>query len=110
MATPIQIALNLHFVRPGVTGGGETYAIELVRAIAALDRRNRYLLLCNRDRDRLDLPDQENFRVISSPVSASVQPFRYAWEQLVMPAQLRGRGLDLVHSMGYVPPILAPVG
>ena len=109
MATPIQIALNLHFVRPGVTGGGETYAIELVRAIAALDRRNRYLLLCNRDRDRLDLPDQENFRVISSPVSASVQPFRYAWEQLVMPAQLRGRGLDLVHSMGYVSPVLAPV-
>lgn len=109
VTTSMLIALNLHFLRPGVTGGGETYAVELVRALAALDRRNDYLLVCNRGGSQLDLPAQENFRMIASPVSASVRSLRYAWEQLVMPAQLRGRRLHLVHSMGYVSPILAPL-
>lgn len=103
----MRIALNLHFLRPQVTGGGETYAIELLRALAAIDDYNEYHLLCNRAFTKLDLPEQENFRITSSPVSASLRPVRYAWEQVVMPTQLKRLRPDVVHSLGYVAPVLS---
>jgi glycosyltransferase involved in cell wall biosynthesis len=77
----------------------------LTRALARLDSTNQYFVYCNRGHRQLALPEQQNFRVFASPIDASVRPLRYAWEQLVMPLQLRTRGLDLVHSMGYVSPI-----
>jgi glycosyltransferase involved in cell wall biosynthesis len=104
---PVRIALNLQFVRPGVTGGGETYAVELARALAALDRDNEYLLLCNRDHATLDLPRQENFRVLASPIGAAVRPVRYAWEQVATPLVLARRNVAIVHSLSYVAPLLA---
>jgi glycosyltransferase involved in cell wall biosynthesis len=103
----VRIALNLHFVRPGVSGGGETYAVELVRALARIDRDNEYLLLCNRDHVTLDLPDQANFRVVASRVGAAIRPLRYAWEQIVTPLQLAQQGVAIVHSLSYVAPLLA---
>jgi glycosyltransferase involved in cell wall biosynthesis len=107
MSHRLRIALNLHFLRPEVTGGGETYAVELVRALAEIDRTNEYMLFCNSGHHRLRLPQQENFKVITSQVSASIRPLRYAWEQLVMPVQLRTHEPNLVHSMGYVCPLLS---
>jgi glycosyltransferase involved in cell wall biosynthesis len=103
----VRIALNLQFVRPGVSGGGETYAVELVRALAAIDRDNEYLLLCNRDHTALDLPGQANFRVLPSAVGAEVRPVRYAWEQIVTPLHLAQRSVAIVHSLSYVAPVLA---
>jgi glycosyltransferase involved in cell wall biosynthesis len=76
-----------------------TYIRNLVRALAALDAENRYVLLAKPgDREGLqDLPD--NFRVVleSSPVYSMRELLALSWK-------LSRQALDLYHSTHYVLP------
>lgn len=104
----MRIALNLLYLIPDVVGGTQTYAMELIRALAALDTQNEYLLLVNREAAQLPLVDAPNFRRVVCPVQARRRPVRYAWEQSVLPALLLARRVQLVHSLGYVGPLATP--
>jgi len=96
------------YLIPGVVGGTETYAVSLIRALASLDRENKYVLYVSREAAGLEWPEAPNFRRVVCPVRAVSRPARYAWEQAVLPLQLAQFRPRVVHSLGYVAPLLAP--
>lgn len=104
----MKIALNLLYLIPGTVGGTETYGVSLVRALAAIDPQNEYYIFLNREAQFLDLPLPGNFHVVACKVYGKSRVLRYAWEQLVLPFQLRAFRIDIVHSLGYVGPLMSP--
>ncbi len=104
----MRIGLNLLYLLPGIVGGTQTYAVSLIRALAALDTDNEYVLYVNRESENLDITQAANFRRVVCPVSAIRREARYAYEQLVLPAALKRDKIGLLHSMGYVGPLAPP--
>lgn len=104
----MRVALNILYLIPGVVGGTQTYAVELIRALARLDTENEYLIYMNREAAELELTDAPNFRRVVCPIHAIRRPVRYAWEQAALPHQLRLRRIHVLHSLGYVGPLASP--
>jgi len=101
----MRIGLNLLFLLPGIVGGTETHAVNLLRALAKLSDPTCYWLFINRETDRFGLFDEQQWNTIVCQVPAKLRLLRYAWEQFVLPLQVKRLGLDLVHSLGYVQPL-----
>jgi glycosyltransferase involved in cell wall biosynthesis len=102
----MRIALNLLYLIPGVVGGTETYAVSLLKSLADYDRKNEYFVFVNRAAASLGLPDTDHFRRVVCGIHGSSRGLRYAWEQIVLPCQLKHYRIDLVHSLGYVGPLI----
>jgi glycosyltransferase involved in cell wall biosynthesis len=103
------VALNLLYLIPGVVGGTETYALSLIHTLSGIDGSNDYIVYVNREGADLDVTPAPNFRKVICPVSAERRAVRYAWEQAVLPLQLLRVRPDIVHSLGYVVPLAAPL-
>lgn len=104
----MRIALNLLYLIPNVVGGTETYALSLLRALDQIDSENEYYVFINNETSKLNLMSSSNFRYIICPFYAKYRPIRYAFEQLILPWLLKKYQIDLVHSLGYVGPIITP--
>jgi glycosyltransferase involved in cell wall biosynthesis len=104
----MRIAINLLYLIPGVVGGTQTYAEELLGALAALDSDNSYALFVNEESRSLPLPDAPNFHRVICPVYAASRSARYRYEQIIFPRQLQAEGFDVLHSLGYVGPLFTP--
>ena len=104
----MRIAINLLYLLPGIVGGTQTYAEELLNAFAALGSDNSYVMFVNEESRSLPLPAAPNFRRVVCPVLAASRFARYRYEQTVLPRQIRSEGCDLLHSLGYVGPLSAP--
>ncbi len=100
------VALNLLYLIPGVVGGTETYARSLIQALAAEDDDNEYVVFVSREAADLDITPGPNFRRVVCPVVAMRRAERYAWEQAALPVQLMRLKPDVLHSLGYVGPLL----
>jgi glycosyltransferase involved in cell wall biosynthesis len=103
----MRIALNLLYLLPGVVGGTETYARSLIKAFARQDDDNEYTIYLNRESADLDVTPAENFRRVICPINAMNRASRYLWEQGALPLQLLREKPDLLHSLGYVVPLVA---
>ena len=102
------IALNLLYLIPGVVGGTETYATSLIHALAKIDEDNDYVVFVNKGAADLEVTPGPNFHRVVCPFIALRRVVRYGWEQAVFPFQLRHRRPDLLHSLGYVSPLVGP--
>ncbi len=104
----MKIGINLLYLLPGVVGGTETYAAGLLQGLAEIDRQNEYVVFMNRESEHWPLPQGEHFRRVVCPVHAASRAARYLFEQLRLPRLLGRHRIDVVHSLGYVGPLIAP--
>jgi glycosyltransferase involved in cell wall biosynthesis len=104
----MRIALNLLYLIPGRVGGTETYGLSLMHALSDVDRESDYFVFLNREATGVAVPSATNFHRVDCAVSAIHRSLRYGWEQIVLPRQLRELKIDLVHSPGYVAPLMNP--
>jgi glycosyltransferase involved in cell wall biosynthesis len=104
----MRIGLNTLFLVPGAVGGSETYARSLVTHLGRIDRHNQYLLFTNRENSDTFGLAGGNFQEIICPIKASFRPTRILWEQVVLPFQARRHRIDVLHSLGYTAPVMAP--
>lgn len=81
--------------------GVDTYLMGLVAALAELDRDNEYVLLVNAG-DHLPFPAPPNFRVLT--LSRRPRLTRLAFQQIVLPAVLWSRRVDVLHSPAFIMP------
>src|SRR5688572_6360816 len=81
--------------------GDRTYALNLSRALAAVDRENDYLLYTW---EATTLTDVGNPRF--QPVLLPASP-RWTWTPFVFPRDLARRRADLAH-LQYILPLMAP--
>jgi glycosyltransferase involved in cell wall biosynthesis len=101
------IGLNLLYLVPDIVGGTETYARELVRAMAADSPGNfRFTVFLNHAAwDSFDwLEDANGWQRVRCDIPLTNWR-RHLWEQLVLPRVCWEHGIDLLHSLGYVIPL-----
>lgn len=89
---------------PRLMAGAGVYTCNLIRALAAVDDENEYVVFA-RDGAFDDLQrERPQFQV--AHVSAGSRPLRLFWEQLLLPFQAKGRAIDVVHSPHHTAPVL----
>ncbi len=97
----MRIANDCRCVFPGCGGIGN-YTRELVRALARVDSRDEFVLLCGDLRGRSELVRQANFRQAYYPAAMLDED----WEQLELPAILEELAVDLYHNPTFAVPIV----
>ena len=105
----LDVGLDLLFLVPGETGGRETYAVELIRALLALDADLTLTAFVNRE-----LVEARDFQ-LDPRVTLAVLPVhsrrRSSWalgESALVPAMAARRRVDLVHGLANFGPLFGP--
>jgi len=89
---------------PRQMAGAGVYTCNLIRAVAAVDRENEYVVF-TKDGAFDDLNrDEPLFRTVH--VSTRSRPARLLWEQLALPVHLRRRKIDVLHSPHHTAPLV----
>ncbi len=102
------IGINLLYMNRRLSGGSITYGINLVNELIKLDTINNYIIYVNKDCTDLPILTSLNFKVKVIPFYNKVVYVRYFWEQILFPFYLLKDNLDVLHSLGYVGPVLCP--
>lgn len=105
---PIKIGINTLFLIPGKVGGTETYARGLISGLESTDKRNKYIIFCNRENYLTFKSRRKYFERVSTPFQASSRPLRIFWEQVILPFQVRHKKIDVLLSLGYIGPLFVP--
>jgi len=105
---PLRIGVNALYLIPGGVGGTEIYLRELLRALAEIDTRNRYVVFTNLETESGLVPAQPNFHESPQRVRASFRPARILWEQTVLPFQVARARLDALFNPGFTAPVCCP--
>jgi len=101
----MRIGLNLLFLTPDAGGGVETYVRRLVDELLRLDIRNEYFLFLG---STTSFTESANATVVRCNVNSHHRGLRYSWEQTILPLQVMKHGIQILHSMNYVAPIVCP--
>jgi glycosyltransferase involved in cell wall biosynthesis len=90
----------------GQRAGAGNYIFNLVKALADIDRENRYFVFAKPENIAEWNITQPNFHFV--PIDLSIRPLRLLWEQCVLPWLVRSRGITVFHSPHYTMPVLLP--
>lgn len=82
----------------------DVVALELIRQIQMLDKKNDYLLFAKSGEENNSITDTDNFRKIF--LRGATYP---GWEQVSLPAAVRKNKLDLLHCTANTAPYTCPV-
>ncbi len=93
-----------------VTGGGLINLSGLLRALAAEDRTNQYLVLAPERRVEHFITDAPNFRIRPMHAGVAGVAGRLLWEQMRLPKLLARERIDLLFSPANFAPLRLPPG
>jgi len=102
----MRVGINLLYLIPGIVGGTETYAAGLLRGLAQVAPDDEFFVFVNRAAAEWPLPANLNFTRVICPITGLNRAQRYLYEQTRLPLLLRRYGVDILHSLGYVGPVL----
>jgi glycosyltransferase involved in cell wall biosynthesis len=98
----VHVALDLTALLPTPTGV-DVYLRRLLEHLGRLDRASRYTVFVNReDRGTFAGVLPANFTIAA--LALRPRPVRFAFQHLVLPAAVRARGIDVVHSPAFLMP------
>ncbi len=107
VAAPIRVGVNLLWLVPGVVGGSEEYTVRLLHGLADLAPPDLDIELFALDDLRRAHPSLvERFPTTTIGLRGRAKALRVAAETTWLTAQVRRRGLDVVHHPGGVVPPL----
>jgi glycosyltransferase involved in cell wall biosynthesis len=102
---PLRILLN---ATAAVVGGGMTYWLNLLPALAEMRTRHEYLLFLPKSQHRIAPSLPSNFTVERIDFPRPQILMRLVWEQTVLPFLIRRRGIDVVLAPNDIAPMLSP--
>ena len=102
----MRIGLNLLYLLPVTVGGSETYASGLLNGLAQINREDEFIIFVNRESANWPFPAAPNFTRVICPVSAVSRTRRYLFEQFWLPRLVKEHHVELLHSLGYVQPLV----
>lgn len=105
-----RIGIDLVYLAPGATGGTETYARAVLPRLVDQWPEARFTLFCGRElgAELRAASWAPGVKVVTLPVSSNTRIRRTLAEQVLLPVALKRAGIDLVHSLASVTPVLAP--
>jgi len=101
----VRIAFDATAIPPNRAGAG-VYIYSLVKALAAIDSENQYLIFAKTEHIQEFQITQPNFEFVSVPNYTVLR--RMAWEQTALPGEVWRRKIDLLHSPHYTMPFAPP--
>ena len=104
-----RVGANLLWLVPGVVGGSEEYTVRLLTAMA--DRVGSTVdvtLLVNRHLRSAHPGLVARYRTVEAPVTGDNKAVRVGAESTWLALEARRRGLDLVHHLGGILPLVQP--
>lgn len=104
-------ALNAHLLSfgPSYRGAGiSRYIRQLLTQLRRWPGADEFTVFLGDSRIPPELSGTSSFRLRVSRLPTVNPMLRVIWEQLVQATELRGRAIDLLHSLGYVQPLLCP--
>ena len=106
MESKIKVAIDISWIRHGVVGGTESYALNLISGFASLkDESIDYYLIVSKN--NLDLVEKYRhfFHIIVANVSSKSRIGRVAWQNLFLGKQLKKRHIDICIEPIYLKPL-----
>ena len=94
----MRICVNALSIEPGVTGGGETFLINLMRQLCRNDKKNQYLLLVATNNRHLFETIQPPLKCLTVIHSSRARLLRIVFENLILPFYLLTHKVDLYYS------------
>jgi alpha-1,3-rhamnosyl/mannosyltransferase len=104
----LRIGLNALAYAPGRMGGTETYIVQLVRHLPRVAPQHQYVLFVSKEGWPTLGQGSTGMSVVALPVSANARGMRILAEQCVLPFLAKAKGLDVLHSLSFTSPLLAP--
>jgi glycosyltransferase involved in cell wall biosynthesis len=104
----IRIGVNALYLIPGGVGGTEIYLRSLLRACAALDSADEFVIFTNRETGPDLVPDSPRFHHVPLPVRATNRPARILYEQFRLPGSVRANRCDVLFNPGFTVPRRCP--
>lgn len=101
-----RIGINLLYINPKLAGGSVTYALKLIKEISLLDTQNKYVIYINKECQSINFEVGNNFEIRVLNFEYSSVYLRYFWEQIILPFYVFRDKIDLLHSLGYVTPLI----
>ncbi len=104
----MKIGFNALFLIPGGLAGVGVYATNLISHLTQIAPHHNYTVFVSIEARSSfkDLPDCA--QIVTLPSLGRVRPLRVIVEQLILPAYVKYMKLELIHSLGYTGPLLAP--
>jgi len=99
-----RIGLNALYWRPDAMGGTQTYLLRLVEALRRVAPQHEYVLFLNAEGAEYGAPEFDGLEVDVCPWQGRKRPLRMLWEHTQLPNQAEKRGVDVLHSLGYIAP------
>lgn len=104
----MKICVNCQLLRDEFSGV-DYYIYDLIHNLAAYDEENEYVFFVNSEAAGDCMPEGRNINVERTRFPNRIRPVRIAWEQTCLPYLLLKNRIDLLHSPGYVSPLLSSV-
>jgi glycosyltransferase involved in cell wall biosynthesis len=101
-----RVGLNVLYLLPGEVGGTEVYARELIKSLAESAGASIELVVFV-NREAKDWPLPHAVKRVVCPVSARSRWQRYLYEQIALPIKATRERVAVLHSLGYVAPLIA---
>lgn len=100
MQTPLRIGIEAQRLFRARKHGMDIYALELIKALQALDTVNEYFIFAQPGEDEACLRETDNFHIVTH------RTFSYPlWEQWTLPGLVRKYNLDLLHCTANTAPL-----
>jgi glycosyltransferase involved in cell wall biosynthesis len=101
----MRIGINLLYLIPGVVGGTETYAKELVAALhSQLGENDELVIFCSRESGTV-FRSQPKLKIVTLPFHSQNRIARIIAEQILLPLYSLKEGIAVLLSLGYTQPL-----
>lgn len=101
-----RIGINLLYINPKLAGGSVTYALKFLEELSKIDSETEYIVYINKDCEKINFVSGSNFRLKILNFRYTSVYKRYIWEQFILPFYIFRDKISLIHSLGYVTPLL----
>jgi len=91
-----------------VTGGGITYLLNLLPALAEIDVENEYWVFLSSHQTQVDLSLPPHFHIKRVSFLKPAVVWRILWQQVILPVWLRRNRIDVLLAPADIAPLLAP--
>ncbi|MBL7085956.1 MAG: glycosyltransferase family 4 protein [Candidatus Cloacimonetes bacterium] len=82
------------------------YVVNIITKLAKLDKKNKYIIYTSKKNADFFQSDNINFNVKDIGFFSKNRMLRIFWEQFLLPISLIKNNVDLLHSPGFVCPII----
>jgi len=102
----MRIGINALYWIPNAMGGTQTYFLNLVKALLSVCPEIEFYVFMNADGANQFPFTSPRLKIVRCFIPGKLRFFRLAWQYLALPYYAKREKLDVLHSIGYLSPIM----